>query len=162
MCTRRWPSPVTLRFVTHHGGVPPGWYDDATGSGGLRWWDGQRWTDHRNPAPHQHPQYPAYGMPARRTSRALPITLALVAVVVIGGFILYALLSGGEHKTQWYQEGYAAGAEAATLVRLGSSPEGACSLALIDKIKYDDSRRSTRVKDLRRGCLQAVRDLAAD
>lgn len=27
-----------------------GWYSDPGGSGGLRWWDGQQWTDHLRPA----------------------------------------------------------------------------------------------------------------
>jgi hypothetical protein len=27
---------------------PPGWYPDP-GNDGLRWWDGSRWTEHRNP-----------------------------------------------------------------------------------------------------------------
>ena len=28
---------------------PPGWYPDA--AGGVRWWDGQRWTEHRHLPP---------------------------------------------------------------------------------------------------------------
>jgi hypothetical protein len=27
-------------------GVAAGWYVDAMGSGGLRWWDGSQWTEH--------------------------------------------------------------------------------------------------------------------
>jgi uncharacterized protein YxjI len=29
---------------------PPGWYPDPAGSGGTRWWNGQGWTDHVQPA----------------------------------------------------------------------------------------------------------------
>ncbi|AIM40980.1 hypothetical protein PBI_SQUIRTY_33 [Mycobacterium phage Squirty] len=28
---------------------PPGWYPDPAGSGGQRYWDGQRWTEHYAP-----------------------------------------------------------------------------------------------------------------
>ena len=27
--------------------TPAGWYDDGTGTGAKRWWDGQQWSDHR-------------------------------------------------------------------------------------------------------------------
>lgn len=29
----------------------PGWYPDPRGGDGQRWWDGQQWTQHRQPAP---------------------------------------------------------------------------------------------------------------
>jgi hypothetical protein len=85
----------------------------------------------------------------------------LVAVVLVGGFVLYTVLSGGGSNTEWYDEGYAAGRDTAVaLARISGNPESACNMALIDKIEFDDSSRSRRVKDLRRGCLQAVEDLA--
>jgi len=37
--------------VTQPGGPAAGWYADPGGSGGLRWWDGSRWTDHVAPPP---------------------------------------------------------------------------------------------------------------
>ncbi len=29
-----------------NGGIPAGWYDDPSGQGGYRWWDGVQWTEH--------------------------------------------------------------------------------------------------------------------
>ncbi|WP_350348907.1 DUF2510 domain-containing protein [Agromyces sp. G08B096] len=31
--------------------TPAGWYDDGSGTGTLRYWDGSAWTEHRMPAP---------------------------------------------------------------------------------------------------------------
>jgi hypothetical protein len=174
-------TPVTLHVVTYHrGGVPPGWYDDATGSGAMRWWDGQRWTEHRGPGPQRAAPYqrsvpiPGGGHPplvragyqtasplARRgtSRRVLQFTLVVV-VVLIGGFVLLQVFSGGGTKSEWYQQGYDEGKDTAlAFVATGSSPEAACDLALMDEIGFDNSTFNRRVKDLKRGCLQAVKDL---
>jgi len=39
-----------LSAVTQQTPPPPNWYPDPAGSGGTRWWDGQAWTDHVQPA----------------------------------------------------------------------------------------------------------------
>lgn len=36
----------------------PGWYPDPAGGGGMRWWDGQRWTDHLRDASTKPPPSP--------------------------------------------------------------------------------------------------------
>jgi len=47
---------------------PPGWYPDPAGSGGVRWWDGQDWTDHvqqaQAPAPQTQRMAPSAGGPS--------------------------------------------------------------------------------------------------
>ena len=42
--------------------TPAGWYDDGSGTGVTRWWDGQKWTD-------QHRQSPAGGVTAGAVGR---------------------------------------------------------------------------------------------
>lgn len=85
----------------------------------------------------------------------------MTVAVVLGAVVLYSFVAGGDGHTEWYDEGYAAGRDGAIgLYHLSGNAESACNMALIDKIKFNDSSRSRRVKELRRGCLQAVEDLA--
>lgn len=48
--------------------LPPAWYDDPGGSGGLRWWTGDAWTDHVKP--HEAPVQ--YTQPALPTPPSFP------------------------------------------------------------------------------------------
>lgn len=101
------------------GNVPPGWYDD--GSGTQRWWDGQQWTESLAPATPQTPaggtEYlqPGYGQPAgygqqpgypggypggpggpRKSKGPLFAVLGVVALLVIGGIVALILVLGGD------------------------------------------------------------------
>ncbi|KUI29351.1 DUF2510 domain-containing protein [Mycobacterium sp. GA-2829] len=161
--------------MTHHGNVPAGWYDDGTGTGAQRWWDGQRWTEHRTSPPYRPAPYPrapgaqpstpwsgytgAPGPARGRSRKILPITLAVVAVLVVA-FVTYSFFAPGDGNTEWYNEGYAAGRDGAvSLYNISGNAESACNMALLDKIKIGDSKRTRRAKELKRGCLQAVKDL---
>ena len=46
-------------------GIPAGWYDDPSGRG-LRWWDGEQWTEH------VHTAECAAAAPAGRCRRRRP------------------------------------------------------------------------------------------
>lgn len=50
---------------------PAGWYPDPTGRAGLRWWDGQDWTDHRRaPVPSTGFEYDPEEAAAERRAQA--------------------------------------------------------------------------------------------
>jgi hypothetical protein len=68
---------------------PPGWFADPDAAGGLRWFDGTRWTDHRAAAgrpelipPAQTPQDPA-AKKRRRRNLVVGVTAAVVALTVM-------------------------------------------------------------------------------
>ena len=43
------------------GGIAAGWYPDPSDPTKQRWWDGNQWTEHQQPAPGAVPPPPAYG-----------------------------------------------------------------------------------------------------
>lgn len=74
------------------GGTAAGWYDDPAGSGGLRWWDGSRWSDHVQPAQpqaggHQQPDahaHQAAQQPAQQQPQQAPGQYAYPAAPAYG------------------------------------------------------------------------------
>jgi len=76
------PTPIT----------PAGWYDD--GHGRLRWWDGQRWTEHTAPlsrpaAPTQaaRPQAPEPRVKAPLGKLVWILPIVLVVAALVGGLL---------------------------------------------------------------------------
>ncbi|WP_291378427.1 DUF2510 domain-containing protein [Demequina sp.] len=75
----------------------PGWYDDPSQQGNLRYWDGQRWTEHTHvkPAPAPTPQaYAAAPFAQVSEPRRAPGTGAIVGIVA-AGVVLLGLIAGG-------------------------------------------------------------------
>lgn len=60
-----------------------GWYDDPDYAGTKRYWDGERWTEHREP--------PLPGTPPKPSAAARQIS-SLVQLIVIFAFVAVGLI----------------------------------------------------------------------
>jgi len=88
--------------------VPPGWYDDGTGSGQQRWWSGVEWTEHvATPTVIVRPL-----LPADRPVYSVWIWLiVLLPLLSLGSFFLWQpnfgyLSSPGSLATPGYESRY--------------------------------------------------------
>lgn len=95
--------------------VAAGWYQDPAGSGQLRWWDGQQWTDHLRPVPTA--DTPGGPTPARRRRR--PLVAGIMILLVAGAGV--AVVALGDRSGS-------SGADPGRLPDLSSEPEVAWSL----------------------------------
>ena len=66
------PAPGASLSAVTQPPPPPGWYPDPAGSGGSRWWNGQGWTEHVQPAAAPPPPPPAAAAVPPLGAGALP------------------------------------------------------------------------------------------
>lgn len=95
---------------------PAGWYSDPDGASLLRWWDGERWTEHVSASEPPSEGQPPAGVTAagggqqpgktrsvfRRHSRARILTAAVV--VVLAAVAVIALVTSGDDSQAAYAE----------------------------------------------------------
>jgi hypothetical protein len=92
-------------------GIPAGWYDDPSGQG-LRWWDGERWTEHVHTAESAAAAAGEYGEGEREAPPPQLVKLResihakgakgvgmVLGAVVVAIVVVALLLSGGSDNS---------------------------------------------------------------
>ena len=93
MATNPIPAPAP---PTPPGQPVPGWYQDPQG-GGMRYWDGMRWTEQRRTvAP---PRQPQQAYPITPRVRAASIAAGILSVFLIVGLIGTIATTGDRHSS---------------------------------------------------------------
>ncbi len=150
------------------GYVPPGWYNDPAGPGAARYWDGHRWTDHRQPHPPNPyaagtPGWPApawsgYTAPAapRPRRRVRRIALAVTGIVAVVGIGSYLLGDTNTHN-KWYQKGYDIGYNTKKSV-VYTDAETACRWRTLTAVDPGENKYQTRMRQVEKGCIDGFND----
>ena len=85
--------------------TPAGWYEDPENPGQQRYWDGQQWTDQRQPAVPAPPVPPAMGAisvgnqaepPRKHTTRNVILAVIGVFILLVGGCTIALVAAGGK------------------------------------------------------------------
>jgi len=138
-------------------GIPAGWYDDPSGEG-LRWWDGEQWTEHVHTAESAAAATGAVaeeasreGKPPRdlvklresireRGVKAVGMVLGGVVVVIV---VIALLVSGGSDNTSGGAE---PGAGGAGTTKTGTSAKQAQIKKINQKLKNQNLSPAQRKK----------------
>jgi hypothetical protein len=65
-----------------------GWYPDPSGSTGLRWWDGERWTDDTHDLPDEDLTRASASTVGRRRGRVIAVVAALLVMVLLAAAVV--------------------------------------------------------------------------
>lgn len=85
--------------------IPAGWYPDPAGTGGWRWWDGQRWTEHVHTPASAKGRGPRTALAAGGVLALVFVAVAVVAAVNIDGGASVEVLGGDSPTTEIHRFG---------------------------------------------------------
>lgn len=77
-----------------------GWYPDPSGSTGLRWWDGERWTDDTHDLPGEDLTPSPSGTVGRRRGKVIAVVAAILVVAMLAVAVLTVGLGLGLGRTR--------------------------------------------------------------
>ena len=116
------------------------WYVDPGGSGGLRWWDGERWTEHVSVASETRVTATEKGTPSDPTqlhARAVSTGRLVRTLLIFAGPALAATIISGAFQMRWLADNFDAvwrDAEAGRAIRIPLSASGGSFLSAFSQV----------------------------
>lgn len=119
---------------------PAAWYADPSGSGGLRWWDGERWTEHVSIPADTRPAVTSKGAPVDPTlmhAKAASTGRLVRTLLIFAGPALAVSIISSAFQMRWLYDNFDSvwrDAEAGRAITIPISASGGSFLAAFSQV----------------------------